>query len=270
MLAAFGFCVAAPKVTTDCKSLVTIAATGTLRATAASAPLAGIWSAIAAAFGRDLCGLVDDGLLTWMPAHLSASTAVQARASDGSEVTYTAWRANRLADAIARRIATRMLADPKAVRHLPTEMNTIMAEAAALGAVTYAANNHKVATVRADGAVGHELARDADACNVRPASVAARPWRKREPKPPPEPKVVQVLDERAPVRERREAAIARQRDTRERNRLARAASDHRLREVLAERSRRTRSRSPAPLLLQRGRRTSRPQPRRASRARRAY
>ena len=248
VLAAFAHCVTPPRVVTDCKSLVTVAATGTARATAASAPLGGIWRCIASTFGSDVRGLIDDGRLVWMPAHLAAGTAAYALMSNGREVTFVAWRANRLADAIAKRCAARMLADPRVTRQLPQAMGTFQAEAAALGAVTHAANNHRVAAVRPDGTTAHVVARDADTENVRPNGVAARPWRRRTPQPPAEPRAVSCEIAEPRRSPRRVAAVDAQRATRARNVRRRAADDLAVRYVLAETGARARSRNPSPRL----------------------
>ena len=186
-----------PHVVTDCKSLLTTAAAGDSAATRAGSPMAGIWSDIVTAVDGGIERLVTDHLLRWMPSHLSAATFASACLFDGCSVSVTDWRANRLADAIAKRCAARFLVDPRlrkrgeqGVRGA-TEMRlgVIRTEAAVLGAVTFAANKHKVTEVQDGGRVVVRTLRDADRHNQRPQDVAARPWRKRvaeEPAPPAE------------------------------------------------------------------------------------
>ena len=94
-----------PRVTTDCASLRSTAAAGKAKATDASNPLARIWCAVAAALDGRTERLVSTGALVWMPAHKSAAAIGAAMKSSGTTLTTLDWRANRLADFLARKAA---------------------------------------------------------------------------------------------------------------------------------------------------------------------
>ena len=100
----------------------------------------------------------------WMPAHQPMPATGHRRLSDGSLLTATDWRANRLVDVLAKQAAstrrapriamavTRLLKSPKAAaRH----------SAALLRQVTHAASNHRVTTVLANGTQRAKTVRDA-------------------------------------------------------------------------------------------------------------
>ena len=82
-------------VVIECKFLLTTAAVGTVRATAASRLLATIWCTIAAALDAEVSLLVTSDKLRWIPAHKSCEPALQARNSNGDLVTEIEWRARR-------------------------------------------------------------------------------------------------------------------------------------------------------------------------------
>ena len=107
-----------PHVVTDGQCLLTTAAAGTVRATASSRPLVAVWRTIVAALDADVSLLVTRDKLRRLPAHKSLELALQARNSNGDLVTEIGWRANRLADAIARR-CTHTLAAPRAAAKRP-------------------------------------------------------------------------------------------------------------------------------------------------------
>ena len=91
-----------PKMITDCQALLATASSGKEAATAGCRQLARVWAAIASFADGDLARLVDEGLLVWMPAH-QASTAIGVRRkSNQTLLTSLDWRANRLADALAK------------------------------------------------------------------------------------------------------------------------------------------------------------------------
>ena len=144
-------CPSAPRMVTDCLSLLKTAECGTASATAASRRLGGLWMRIAAAVDGNLASLVEQGRLVWMPAHQTAAETARVAKSNGQPVTSVDWRANRLADAVARSAATRGAPRQAVIRCVKDATDALRLEAAALGAVTRAANNHNVAVVTAAG-----------------------------------------------------------------------------------------------------------------------
>ena len=86
--------------------------------------------------------------LVWMPAHQTAASAARAVRSDCRPVSVTDWRANRLADVVARSAAVRHVPRKAVIDCIDVAADALKLEAAALGAVTKAAaNNHPVAVV---------------------------------------------------------------------------------------------------------------------------
>ena len=168
-----------------------------------------------------------------MPSHLTAATYARAVTSTGERVTLVQWRANRLADAVARRCANARVPDHEALKTAVALMRAIRAETAALGAVTHAANNHCVTVTVASGATTTVTRRDS-ARTARPADVPARPWRKRLLAPPPEPRLVALGAVRPTSQSRPARAVARLAAANVRVRSQRAASDLALRSALTD------------------------------------
>ena len=91
-----------PGIRTDCWSILAAAADGAAKASQATRMLAQVWSRIEVLLDGDLTSLVTSGQLSWMPAHGTVASIGVARRSDGLPITAVDWRANRLADAIAK------------------------------------------------------------------------------------------------------------------------------------------------------------------------
>ena len=77
-----------------------------------------------------------------MPAHSSATAVGVARRSDGELLTFGDWRANRLADVVAKRVADGPPSLPAAQAALAAAVQAVTHEAALVGVVTVAANHH--------------------------------------------------------------------------------------------------------------------------------
>ena len=148
-----------PRVATDCKGLVDTAARGKSRATSAKHPLARIWNSIAGCLDDNLHQLPQKGLLRWIPAHLTES-AVGTTLPCGRKFSATDWRANRLADALAKSVAKEH-AIPLNVQELLIAGSIATQHACALlGVVTYAANHKEVIATRKDGTTFVKKVRD--------------------------------------------------------------------------------------------------------------
>ena len=96
-----------------------------------------------------------------MPAHGSRSCVGAAIKSDGGLVTYVDWRANRLADLLAKAAASRFRVPAGARAVVSTAMRTYEHAAAVAGIVTHAANNRFTSTTLPDGSYLHHKTRDA-------------------------------------------------------------------------------------------------------------
>ena len=146
---------------TDCQALLATLRAGVEEATSASRPLARLWSRAAQALDGRFDGLSRDGLLVWMPAHLGVGAVGEAKLSDGSRLTTGDWRANRLADALAKQAAGKQLPVAGVGRLLAVASKAVRHAAKLLGRVTHAANHYTVAETGADGQVHTRVLRDA-------------------------------------------------------------------------------------------------------------
>ena len=166
---------APPPIVTDCLSILTTAIGGTASAIAPSRPQAQIWDRIATILGADVSMLVDCSLLTWMPAHRSMAVIGAAMRSDGRPVSAQDWRANRLADALAKAAIGDIAACRLGISQLAVAQELVRHEAAVLGAATYAANNHVVMVLGRDGQQHRKTLRDSTALRRPPRPTPHRP-----------------------------------------------------------------------------------------------
>ena len=183
-------------------------------------------------------------VLRWIPAHRSLAQAGTLCASDGEFVTECEWRANRLADAIARTCALRLVVPRPVAAKLRGAADVLRTEAGTLGVVTKAANRHKV-TVITDGGHPTTVIKRDSVRPERPSHVAARPWRKRVPQPPREPPPVRVRVTPVPpaAAERHFAQVAARGASCTRRREQRAADCFLLRQVICDRASQARPQS---------------------------
>ena len=82
--------------------------------------------------------------LIWIPAHTAAQSIESRRRSDGRRLTTTEWRANQLADALAKMAAPMTALRDAAAAKIQFAGQALEHAAAQLGVVTYAANNCRV------------------------------------------------------------------------------------------------------------------------------
>ena len=158
-----------PPLRTDCLALIQTARGGLQAATHHSRPLARVWGMIGHALDGNIQCLADDGTLVWFPAHLTWRAVGEARGSNGERMSATDWRANRLADRLAKAVAREAQA-PKGTVELFESSDLATAHAAALlGVVTRASNAHEVLVTTEDGSSKVELRRDSES---KPREVA--------------------------------------------------------------------------------------------------
>jgi len=81
--------------------------------------------------------------VTWMPSHRSKSSIGAALKSDGSTVSLTDWRANRITDAMAKVEAARWLPPTDVVKDMYVALGTQEQVATRLGEVTYVSGHCK-------------------------------------------------------------------------------------------------------------------------------
>lgn len=149
---------AVPVVITDCKDILNALMAGKAAATSAERRLARVWHMIFHALdGGDL---VDEASLLWMPAHGSCASIGRALRSDGQPISGLDWRANRLADALAKAAAGFDGIPANLLRQVSAAADALEYSVARLGAVTWACNHHKVLVARPDGSQGWRTVRD--------------------------------------------------------------------------------------------------------------
>ena len=161
-----------PMIVTDCKGLL-----DTLRGVPASAcahdkALARTWNMLRHILDDDFTQGARQ--VRWMPSHTSAHAIGSVPASDGQYITATMWRANRLADALAKAAASENRLPKWVPKIVALASKWVKHQAAKLGAITHAANNFVTVSTDEDGSTITRTRRD---------SVAERPaWIRRKPK----------------------------------------------------------------------------------------
>jgi len=177
-LAVLRACPEIPDVVTDCQSVRTTLAAGAQAACAASRPLARIWGMIFTALDGD-SGHDAHGKLVWMPSHTTAATASSHKRSDGRPVGGTDWRANRLADALAKLAALSGRAPAELRSFLTAAKQVVEHSVAVLGVATYTANNFKESHWTAAGKLVQTTCRDTAPPELRKGTWGPRPAQPR-------------------------------------------------------------------------------------------
>ena len=147
-----------PRILTDCLGLLVAARAGPYIATNGKKADARIWKLIDSVTGDAFKLLA--AALVWMPAHTTASEARKRTKSDGKELSAAEWRANDLADKLAKRGAISSPLRVAADAAIKTAGELLVQVAARLGTVTLAANQHRVEFTRPDGELGYRFDRD--------------------------------------------------------------------------------------------------------------
>ena len=149
-----------PGCRTDCLSLIATAAGGVSRATDSRKVLAQIWVMVCNALDGELHRLADNSALVWIPAHTSPAAIGEAKRSDGARLSHIDWRANRLADGLAKQAAASTQAPAAVIRLLVSAFAAVRHAAKLLGRVTHLANHYTVEVVADDGTVTTKTVRD--------------------------------------------------------------------------------------------------------------
>ena len=147
-----------PHIVTDCMAVLNAAQAGAHAAVQGKRIDARIWKEVVELTGGELKTL--RSRLTWMPAHTAAEGVENKRKSDGKPVSVSEWRANQLADQLAKRGAEQSDLRIAADKIIRTASDALCHSAAQLGIVTRAANRFKVETVDSEGKVLVSYLRD--------------------------------------------------------------------------------------------------------------
>ena len=97
-----------------------------------------------------------------MPAHISAAVmrSNPPQDSSGTPITWLAWRANRLADALAKVAASEVRLPPAVFQWIRDAEVLQKHQAALLGWVTHEANHHEIEDIDAEGRSHRRVLRD--------------------------------------------------------------------------------------------------------------
>ena len=147
-----------PDILTDCLALLHAAKAGPAAARKGRNTDARIWMLISELTGDSYKELASR--LVWMPAHTRAAEAERRAKSNGKTFTTAEWRANQLADVLAKKGATETEIRNTADKLIKDASNALLQSAARLGTVTQAANCHEIEFTREDGSKGHLTKRD--------------------------------------------------------------------------------------------------------------
>ncbi len=159
-----------PDVVTDCKGILDTLYGSPAEACGPKRSLARTWRMVADALDGQFRDAADK--LVWMPSHESALSFSSARDSRGLAVTSVMWRANRLADVLAKAAASGNRLPTWATKLVTAAASLVKHRAARLGVATYRANHYSVEALNHEGVLVKKVLRD---------STAERPqWRKKK------------------------------------------------------------------------------------------
>jgi hypothetical protein len=147
-----------PRVVTDCLEVLQTLAGGRSEALVGTRRLARVWRLIFDAL--DGGAGAPESMVRWMPAHRTGGAIGMALKSDGTKITFTEWRANRLVDVLAKTAAAFDRVPPSTLAKVKAAGRAVEHSLAKLGTITHACNNHVVDVVRPDGTLGHRKLRD--------------------------------------------------------------------------------------------------------------
>ena len=152
-----------PRITTDCLTVVKMAEAGIGRATDSRCLLARTWGEITSMVGGDLSELAK--ALRWMPAHVTAVSFSNREDSRGNRIGPIDWRANQIADALAKQAAATCQTRVKAEQMIEAAEEAVEFYGAMLGRLAHLANNCPGTVTHADGTTKAILMRDSTSLN---------------------------------------------------------------------------------------------------------
>ena len=127
-----------PQIFTDCQGLLRTANSGFTAATSPKKATARIWRLIEDTLDSRMQPLRE--ALVWIPAHTSIDVCCTRQRSDSKPMTPVDWRANQLADVLAKAAAPEDAGRRVAKRYIEAAQSALVHSAVRLGMVTHAAN----------------------------------------------------------------------------------------------------------------------------------
>ena len=146
-----------PAILTDCMGLLHAARAGPGAMTKGKIADARIWKQIAQITGNNFDEL--RARMVWMPAHTSAVETCRTK-SNGLVLSTAEWRANQLADVLAKKGACTSDLREGADKTIKAAGEAMLQSAARLGVVTHRANNHPIQCIDGNGLPCTRMARD--------------------------------------------------------------------------------------------------------------
>ena len=157
-----------PLIVTDCKGIVDSLMLTPQDTTRHDRALGRTWAMIRSVLDDNFQLAIER--VSWMPSHESVEAVGRLRDSQGRPITSVMWRANRLADALAKKAASEHRLPSHALHQVEAAAQLVRYNAAELEVVTHSANNHYVPIVDESGATVVKVVRD---------STAQRPFKTR-------------------------------------------------------------------------------------------
>ena len=130
-----------PRTVTDCLGLLDMMARGVEEATRACRPMARLWAMIFRCTGTVVPTFGPEDDFIWMPSHCTAATALFTLKSNSCPVSPVEWRANRLADGLAKHAATKGNMSANLLDNLHRANACVECAAAMVGTTSWHANN---------------------------------------------------------------------------------------------------------------------------------
>ena len=160
-----------PRIITDCLALLHAARAGPTFAARAKNTDARIWKLVTKCTGG--CYKVLAASLIWMPSHTSTGDGSYRVMSNGRTITTAQWRANQLADSLAKRGALISPLREEADKVIKVAGEAILQSASRLGVVTLASNVHRIEGVKLDGTAFSITKRDSSTMPLALAKLRA-------------------------------------------------------------------------------------------------
>ena len=154
---------------TDCMTIITTLKLKRNAATAACRPLARLWNMIFTILDADPVDDCPQVPIAWMPAHGCEGSVSNTLKSDDSVVSRTEWRANRLANALAKAAAGQHAVNKRTARFISDALATCEYGAALAGVTCKAANCYQCTVHLSDGSPTEVRRRDSEP-GQRPSS----------------------------------------------------------------------------------------------------
>ena len=157
-----------PHVVTDCLGLLNSLQDGYMAGVGSNRRQARLWVMIGHALDEDFSSAAR--MVVWMPSHDAAHTINVVKDSSGSLLTPVMWRANRLADLLAKSAAEPLRLPRRIAKYVAVMSKLVAHHCARLGVATRRANAHHVVVQDEEGVERIMILRDETASSKTKSS----------------------------------------------------------------------------------------------------